>query len=253
MQGRAISAHKSLRRLTLNPVCLAQGLGVFAVADALLLWQMQRVLMWHTRAVEWLLGLAKVPWEMGRELRLLPGISASLVHTGFLDYQTHPLYPVFFCVAALGFYGTGNRWWPAPVKPLLWLVPASLGVTLLYLQYVQPSFPYSPEDFCAMWIRSEAYLWLLLPGVFALSFFTLSVPLGLKISWLAALVLYAFVWSALRLALALATFHYFGPIWMPLFYFAFGILADFLYIVAFYSLAMDGAAAKLAEQRGAWE
>ena len=40
---------------------------------------------------------------------------------------------------------------------------------------------------------------------------------------------------------------------MPLFYFAFGFLADFLYIVAFYSLAMNGAAAYLDQRREVWQ
>jgi hypothetical protein len=134
------------------------------------------------------------------------------------------------------------------LKPLFFMVPVSLGITLLYLQFGWSAVPYSPEDFCAMWYRGEAYLWLLLPLVFALSYFTLSVPLFMKIGWLAGLVLYSFIWSALRLAMALATFHYFGSIWMPFFYFAFGILADFLCIVAFYSLATEGAAAYLVKQ-----
>jgi len=128
-----------------------------------------------------------------------------------------------------------------------------LGATWLYLRFVWPAVPYTPEDFCAIWYRGEAYLWLLLPLIFALSFFLLAVPFALKIGWLCLLLLYSFVWSAVRLALALATFHYFGSIWMPFFYFAFGFLADFLYIVAFYSLAVDGAVGYLAKQREDWQ
>ncbi len=111
----------------------------------------------------------------------------------------------------------------------------------------------NPEDFCAIWYRGETYLWLLLPLLFAMGYFLLTVPFWMKLSWLCLLVSYSFLWSVVRLALALATFHYFGSLWMPLFYFVFGFLADFLYIVAFYSLAMDRAAVFLVKQKEVWQ
>ncbi len=111
----------------------------------------------------------------------------------------------------------------------------------------------NPEDFCAIWYRGETYLWLLLPLLFAMCYFILPVPFWMKLSWLCLLVSYSFLWSVVRLALALATFHHFGSLWMPLFYFVFGFLADFLYMVAFYSLAMDRAAVFLGKQKEVWQ
>jgi hypothetical protein len=140
-----------------------------------------------------------------------------------------------------------------PVRWLLALVPVGLGVTILYFRFVSPTLPYTAEDFCASWYRGEAYLWLLLPWILGIGLFTLNVPFSLKLPWLALVMIYAVVWSVVRLATALATFHYFGAVWMPLFYFLFGFLADFLYIVAAYSLAMDRAAAHLARQKEVWQ
>ena len=239
--------------MSVRVASLLQGLAVVAVADLLLLWQMPRILRWHSRAVESLLQLAKAPWKLGRELTLLPGVTAVLLRTDYLDYRVHPWYPGYFAGAALAFFCLGYRWWPAPLKPFIFLLPAALGITFIYLKTISPAVPYTPEDFCAIWYRGETYLWLLLPLIFAMSFFILNVPFTLKIGWLCLLLLYSFLWSAVRLALALATFHYFGSIWMPFFYFAFGFLADFLYIVAFYSLAMDGAAHFLATRKEAWQ
>jgi len=128
-----------------------------------------------------------------------------------------------------------------------------LGITLLYLKMVSPTLPYTPEDFSAFWYRGESYLWLLLPWIFGIGLFTLNVPFALKLPWLILVFLYAWIWSVVRLAMALATFHYFGAIWMPVFYFLFGFLADFLYIVASYSLAMDRAATHLVRQREVWQ
>ena len=232
---------------------LLPGGAIVVILDLLLLWQMPRIVQWHSRALESFLRLAEVPWQAGREMVLWPGLSVILLRTSYLDYHDYPLVPGYIAGASLGLFFLGYRRWPAPLKPLLFLLPAALLLTLVYLKTVSASVPYTPEDFCAIWYRGEVYLWLLLPVIFAASFFILNVPFLLKIGWLSLLMFYSFLWSAVRLALALATFYYFGSIWMPFFYFAFGFLADFLYIVAFYSLAMDGAAGFLAKQQEAWK
>ena len=231
---------------------LAEGAAVAACADLLLYWQMPQILRWHGRIAEFLLEMAEVPWEAGREITLLPGVTAELLRTSYLDYQDHPLYPWYFLGAVVLLF-VGYRWWPAPLKAVLLLLQASLAVTFLCQQLFSLNVPYSPEDFCATWIRGETYLWLLLPLLFALGYFLLSVPFWMKLSWLCLLVSYSFLWSAVRLAMALATFHYFGSLWMPPFYFVFGFLADFLYIVAFYSLAMDRAAGFLGQHKEVWQ
>jgi hypothetical protein len=234
-------------------IFLLQGFLVALVTDGLLYWKMNTILDWHTRALQKLLELAAVPWQAGRSLAVLPGLQAPLVGTSYLDYQQHPWYPWTFLLAAVALYLVAHKFGPAPLRALVALIPIGLGVTLFYLQVISPSLPYSTEDFCAIWYRGEVYLWLLLPWIFGLALFTLNVPLKLKWPWLVIVSVYAWVWSVVRLALALATFHYFGAIWMPIFYFLCGFLADFLYVVACYSLAMDRAASYLVRQREVWQ
>lgn len=234
-------------------IFLLQGLMVAVVADVLLLWQMTNVLEWHTRALSRLLDLADVPWQAGRKLDVLPGLAASLISTPYLDYQLHPSYPVIAFGLVLLLFVVGFKYWPPPIRPLAALVPIGLGVTLVYLKFVSPGLPYRPEDFCAIWYRGETYLWLLLPWIFGLGLFTLNVPFALKLPWLPIVFGYSVLWSVVRLAMALATFYYFGSIWMPIFYFLCGFLADFLYIVASYSLAMDRAATYLVKRKEVWQ
>ena len=232
---------------------LLQGLVVALVADVVLVWQMGNILGLHTRVLEQLLNLANVSWQTGREITILPGVTASLVTAPYLDYQLHPWYPWIFLLATTLLYFVAYKYWPAPLRPLVALVPIGLAITLLYLKLSGSNLPYSPEDFCAIWYRGEAYLWLLLPWIFGLGLFTLNVPFALKLPWLVLVVMYSLIWSVVRVAMALATFYYFGAMWMPIFYFLFGFLADFLYIVAAYSLAMDRAAAFLVKQQEVWQ
>ena len=234
-------------------VFLVQGLIVAVVTDILLIWQMGTILDWHTRALQRLLDLAEVPWEVGRQIDVLPGVATSLVRVPYLDYQEYPWYPWAFFGLSVAAFLVGYKYWPSPIRPLLALVPIGLGVTLFYLQVISPSLPYSPEDFAAIWYRGETYLWLLLPWIFGLGLFTLNVPFAIKLPWLMIVFLYSLLWSVVRLAMAVATFYYFGSIWMPIFYFLCGFLADFLYIVACYSLAMDRAAGFLVKQKEVWQ
>ncbi|OFW09513.1 MAG: hypothetical protein A3H27_17665 [Acidobacteria bacterium RIFCSPLOWO2_02_FULL_59_13] len=244
--------HRSLRRILFRPAFLVQGLAVAILLNFFLVRMLSSVWLAHSRIVEALLQWSGVPWAIGRWAEIWPGSSAPLLRTPFLDYQIHPYYPWLFLGLTTILFLIGFRRWPAPWKPLLFSLPLSLGITLFYLKAVSPALPYSSEDFCALWYRGETYLWLLLPWIWLLGFFLLNVPLWMKLFWLALLGFYSFLWSAVRLATALATFYYLGPLWMLFFYFAFGFLADFLYIVAFYSLAVDRAAVRLYRQKEAW-
>lgn len=253
MRRKNIYPHKSLRYMPFRNMFLLQGLAVAVVTDVVLLWQMENILSWHTRALQRLLDLAEVPWQAGREIAILPNITASLVSTSYLDYQLHPWYPLVALAVTGALYLVAWKYWPQPVRPLVALVPIGLAITYLYMRLISPELPYNPEDFAAIWYRGESYLWLLLPWIFGIGLFTLNVPFALKLPWLGLVFLYAVLWSVVRLAMALATFHYFGPIWMPIFYFLCGFLADFLYIVASYSLAMDRAATYLVRQKEVWQ
>ncbi|MBI2816556.1 MAG: hypothetical protein HYX72_06425 [Acidobacteria bacterium] len=253
MRRRTVTPHKSLRHLPFDRTLLAQAVLSVITTNLLLLWSFNRLLRVHSRAVETLLAWAEVPWQTGREMLLLPGISAPLLRTSYVDYGTHPLYPICIVVGTLSVFVLGYRRWPTPLKPLFFVVPAALALTWAWQRFFPPGVPYTPEDFCAIWYRGEAYLWLLLPVIFAATVFLMRMPLYWKVGWLSAMMVYSFIWSVVRLAVALATFHYFGSLWMPLFYFGFGFLADFVYIVAFYSVAVGRATASLGRQAEAWQ
>ena len=85
MRRKTIYPHKSLRYMPFRNLFLLQGLVVAAVADVVLLWQMQWLLDLHTRGLERLLDLANVPWTVGRQISVLPGITANVVNPGPVD------------------------------------------------------------------------------------------------------------------------------------------------------------------------
>jgi len=253
VRRRHITPHRALRHVVFRREALLYGAVLAILFDAALIWQGSRALHVHARVVEALLGFSGVSWEDGTELVLLPGLSVGLLSTSYADYQNYPLYPWLFVAGSLAFAIVASPRSPLPMRPLVWAAPFSLGVTLFYLKAVSPGVPYNPEDFSRIWYHGETYLWLLLPWIAAVALLALDAPLRIKAGWLGLLFLYSFLWSAVRLATALATFHYLGSLWMPFFYFTFGFLADFLYIVAFYSMAIDQSSRALAQQRQTWQ
>ena len=253
MHRGIIIPHKSLRHSIFHWNGLLAGTAVAACLDIFLFAKGESLLAFHSRVTEFFLLVAEVPWEAGRTATILPGVDVGLLRTGFLQYEPDSIYPWFSFAITCAIALVGYYRWPALVRPLLFLVPFSLGTSILYSQLVSVNGPYTAEDFGALWYHGETYLWLLLPWILAIGIFPLCVPWTLKFGSLALLLAYSFLWSCIRLATALATFYYLGSLWMPLFYFLFGFFADFLYIIALYSVTADRAAVWMRSRSEVWE
>jgi exosortase/archaeosortase family protein len=68
--------------------------------------------------------------------------------------------------------------------------------------------------------------------------FTIKGPLWVKVFWLFTAIGFSIVWNLLRMSLVTATLYYLGGIVFLLFHYMLGAFIDFVYIVAFYSLAL---------------
>ena len=103
--------------------------------------------------------------------------------------------------------------------------------------------PLTSATFSLIWLRGEVLVWLLLPPVTA----TLFVPIqSASKAWASMLgvQIFGFFWSAARLTFCLGVFHMTGTIFLPVLWFCLGVLADLLYIVVAYSIAVHYAASR---------
>jgi hypothetical protein len=66
----------------------------------------------------------------------------------------------------------------------------------------------------------------------------------LGVGWAVVIQLYGFLWSAFRLAFFIGVMHFSGILFIPLLWFTFGLLADIVYIMVFYSLAVHWIASR---------
>ncbi len=109
---------------------------------------------------------------------------------------------------------------------------------------VRPSIQFGTVEFSQIWLRGEMLVWLLLPCFSAFAFMLIH-PVGiLPVAWTMLLEGFSFCWSAVRLAFCLAVLHFTGILFIPLLWFALGILADMVYLMVFYSVVVYWSARK---------
>jgi hypothetical protein len=120
---------------------------------------------------------------------------------------------------------------------LMILLAVAAGVIVFH-----PSDQIGSAEFAQNWLRGEMLVWLVLPW-FSAGMFVLPQPAAmLGIGWALLAQIYGFAWSAVRLAFCIAVMHYSGMLFSPMLWFALGFLADLVYFVVFYSIAVQWSA-----------
>jgi hypothetical protein len=97
------------------------------------------------------------------------------------------------------------------------------------------AFPYSMLKFSELYITTEVGMWFFVPVIMGVAL--LPIPAGIGSKWLIMVVtiLYSIVFGIVRYVVFLFVIVKFSYIFMPVLYFCFGPLVDFVYIVGIYS------------------
>lgn len=132
-------------------------------------------------------------------------------------------------------------------------VVALICSTSGFFFWVKPgAFPYTSADFSAAWCRAEFIIWLVIPFLYAVILSPLPLKAGETLLYTSQAMLYAMWFSAVRLTLFFIVFDLAGLLLMAPAFFVFGFLLDFLFIVAYYSLAVARASRRLKTRREVW-
>ncbi len=115
------------------------------------------------------------------------------------------------------------------------------------------SFRYDSQTFAQLWLRVEVLVWLLLPWITAFSVFLLQPSALHGVGWVLAMQAYGFLWSALRMTFCLGMLYYTGVLFLPVLWFALGLLSEMFYILAFYSLSIYHASGTIWGPRSTWK
>ena len=127
---------------------------------------------------------------------------------------------------------------PAPVKTVTFVISIVTISTILWQTVISPTPSYTLHWVTLDWSCSGAISLCLISLIFAPFLFTIKVPLWVKVLWLFITIGFSILWNLLRMSLVTATLYYFGDLVFLLSHYFVGAFVDFVYIVAFYSLAL---------------
>jgi exosortase/archaeosortase family protein len=127
---------------------------------------------------------------------------------------------------------------PPPVKAVSFVVAILAILTILWQTIVSPIPAYTLHWVTLDWSCSGVINLCLITIIYVPFLFTIKGPLWVKVFWLFIAIGFSSAWNLLRMSLVTATLYYFGGVVFLLFHYILGAFIDFVYIVAFYSLAL---------------
>ena len=160
---------------------------------------------------------------------------------------------MFFCGSLLSIYLATKIKYYRPVG--LWIIFLS-GITILssvVFILLPHTFPYTVLKFSELYVTTEVGMWLFVPLVMGMSL--LPVPAGIlsKGAVIILSVLYSVVFGVMRYIVFLFVISEWSYIFMPVLYFAFGPLLDFVYVVGIYSLYVSKVSERIAQDYRVWK
>ena len=247
MRRPYIYPHRSTRVLPLVSRRFAGGAAAAAVMTVAI-WHWIDVLLFIHNAIAFtLVDVAAVPNVQAMQTtvfgRPVPVLVTFVVATNpWLTYGTAAI--VALLVLALAWYVPLAR---GVAVFLVTIIVASMGA-----YYVRATAMEQMDTFPVVWTHTELLIWVVLPSMAALLFVTAQPSWLRGLCWMAAIEIFAIFWSAARFVVVLGVAHAFGPILLPAMWFAWGLLADVLYITTFYSMVVHVNLHLTPERRTIW-
>ncbi len=242
-----IYPHRSVRSIRLTPGRIFLAAVTAIVLTVLVATQHGWLVTGHNQLTRALVELAGVPVTGVEMAPLFPGLQSApalVVSASRLDGNPFQLL-IMFAVGMLILLQVHRRIPLARgfVLFLMILLLVATGIVVFH-----PTSQFGSVEFTQIWLRGEVLVWLLLP-TFSAALFVLIHPL-FGAAWALVTQLYGFLWSAVRLAFSICLIHYSGILFVPIAWFALGLLADMVYLVVSYSIAVEWASRRAWGRRG---
>jgi hypothetical protein len=233
-----IYPHRSVRSIRLTPGRIFLAAVTAIVLTVLVATQHGWLVTEHNQLTRGMVELAGVPVTGVEMAPLFPGLQSApavVVSSSRLDGNPFQLL-IMFAVGMLVLLQVHRRV-PLARGFVLFLMILLLVATAIVVFH--PTSQFGSVEFTQIWLRGEVLVWLLLP-LFSAAMFVLIHPL-FGAAWALVTQLYGFLWSAVRLAFSICLIHYSGILFVPIAWFALGLLADMVYLVVSYSIAVEWA------------
>lgn len=242
-----IYPHRSVRSIRLTPGRIFLAAVTAIILTVLIATQQGWLVTEHNQITRRIVELAGVPVTGVESAPLFPGLQpapAVVVSSSRLDGNPILLL-IMFAIGMLVLLQVHRRL-PLARGFVLFLMILLLVATAIIVFH--PTSQFGSVEFTQIWLRGEVLVWMLLP-VFSAAMFVLIHPL-FGAAWALVTQLYGFLWSAIRLAFSICLIHYSGILFVPIAWFALGLLADMVYLVVSYSIAVEWASKRAWGRRG---
>jgi hypothetical protein len=160
---------------------------------------------------------------------------------------------LFFCAAVLSIYLVTKIKLYRPLGLWLIFVSAINMLSSIVFMLWPHTFPYTMLKFSELYITTEVGMWLFVPVVMGMAL--LPVPAGVvsKGSIIVLSALYSMIFGMVRYVVFLFIIAQLSYIFMPVLYFSFGPLVDFVYIVGIYSLYVSKVSERITQNYRIWK
>lgn len=197
----------------------------------------------HNRLCLTFLGLAGIPVSDVRSVDLFPGLGhAPVPASSVVRVEDNPARFVLLLAASVLLLLAIQRRFPLARGFVIFLL--TLLLITAVVASLHPSSQFGSAEFTQIWLRGEVLVWMLLP-FFVAGIFTLVHPFWVVgVIWTVAIQAFGVLWSAVRLAFCIGVMHYSGILFIPMLWFALGMLADVVYLIVSYSIAVHWNAAR---------
>lgn len=247
-----IYPHRSVRSVPLTAPRAIAGVVLAALLTALTAYFAVPIMELHSTVAAKLAGLAGLPVTAWTPVDVFPGLqpgSAPVIDIpAFSQVSSGARLALIGSILMLLIAAARFSLFRNLAYFLIVLLAVSAGANLVF-----DSFQLQSTMFGQIWLRQEMLVWLVMPWVLLLLFVLPHPRLAGGLGWVVFLYAYGFFYSAMRMVFILGAMHYTGLLFMPVLWFAFGTLSDLLYVLFFYSIAVNRVSGELWGARSAWQ
>jgi len=237
MRRLYIYPHRSVRSFPVSRIRVLTALLTAVTISFLILYLATPLLEVHGRVSTFLLDMTRIPAGPVTQIDVFPPLGpAPAADVSFPAPRAHPVRTGLIFAACLAAMIVIHRRVPLGRNFIIFLMILLFAAAIVIV--FNPSFYFDGRMYQQIWLRGEILVWILLPWVAAFLFIVTLPSLAAGVGWVLLLQVYAIVWSAIRLAFCLGVLHFTGILFLPLLWFALGILLDLVYVLVFYSLAL---------------
>ncbi len=247
-----IYPHRSVRFVGQRRVRLIVALGASIVLTAMIAAFMPALLGVHARVARAVMSAAAIPHGAWRPVEVYPLLgTVPAPGTPVPAFREVSDVPRLLLVAIVAALMVASQRWPL-MRSLAGFLMALLIVSAI-VNSIYPDLHLDAGAFTSIWFRIESIVWLVMPWITSVLFIVFQPHILTGAALVLLAQAYGFLFGVLRYVFFLGVMHYSGLLFFPALWLVLGLLADLLYLLLLYSLAVHRVGGTMWGRRESWQ